>query len=139
MPFETRWLRRPAWVMLSMSVLMGCVRPYFETSEILLDEQMYTAVYPYFAEYCAASEFNKKPGFGVDLEGGGPGGHSVFYLNGACRVPDAGYPELTLCEELPEGMTGRGVGLSVNDHYANANWTATQGRDFFYNGALASG
>ena len=125
--------------MLSMSVLMGCVRPYFETSEILLDEQMYTAVYPYFAEYCAASEFNKKPGFGVDLEGGGPGGHSVFYLNGACRVPDAGYPELTLCEELPEGMTGRGVGLSVNDHYANANWTATQGRDFFYNGALAPG
>ena len=42
-------------------------------------------IYPYFAEYCAVSEFDKKKGFGVDIEGGGPGGHSVFYLNGACR------------------------------------------------------
>ena len=39
----------------------------------------------------------------------------------------------------PDGMAGRGVGLSVNDHYANANWTATEGRTFFYHGALAPG
>lgn len=139
MRFEMQWLWRLVQVMLCMTALTGCLHPYFETSETVLDEAVYAAIYPYFAEYCAVSEFDKKPGFGVDLEGGGPGGHSVFYLNGACRVEEAGYPELTLCEESPDGMAGKGVGLSVNDHYANANWTATQGRDFFYHGALVPG
>jgi hypothetical protein len=119
--------------------LAGCVHAYFETPHTDLDEHAYAAIYPYFAEYCAESEFDKKKGFGVDIEGGGPGGHSVFYLNGACRVPDAGYPELALCDQSPDGMAGRGVGLSVNAHYRNANWTATEGRNFFFRGELAPG
>ena len=86
-----------------------------------------------------SSEFDEKKGFGVEIESGGPGGHSVFYLNGACRVPDAGYPELALCDESPSGMAGRGVGLSVNANYRNANWTATEGRNFFFRGDLAPG
>jgi hypothetical protein len=119
--------------------LTGCLNAYYQAPHTAIDEQTYAAIYPYFAEYCAESEFNKKPGFGVNLEGGGPGGHSVFYLNGACRVRDAGYPTLTLCRESAAGMAGRGVGLSVNEHYSNTHWTATQGRDFFYHGALAPG
>ena len=132
-------LRGFACVLASIVSLPGCVNAYFEVPLTVVDERVYATVYPYFAEYCAVSEFSKKKGFGVDLEGGGPGGHSVFYLNGACRVADAGYPELALCDGPPDAMTGRGVGLSVNAHYRNANWVATEGRDFFYGGDLLPG
>jgi hypothetical protein len=136
-----RCLWRLGIVMAVVIGLPGCINAYYQAPRTAVDERVYASFYPYFAEYCAVSEFNKKKGtgVGVDLEGGGPGGHSVFYLNGACRVGDAGYPVLTLCSEFADGMAGRGVGLSVNDHYANVNWTATEGRDFFYHGALAPG
>jgi hypothetical protein len=119
--------------------LPGCINAYYQAPHTTVDETTYAAFFPYFAEYCAVSEFDKKKGFGVDVEGGGPGGHSVLYLNGACRVRNAGYPLLTVCDEAADGMVGKGVGLSVNDHYQNANWTAADGRDFFYHGALAPG
>ena len=120
-------------------VLSGCISTDFLAPRTLIDEAGYTAIYPYFAEFCAVSEFRKKKGLGVDLDSGGPGGHAVFYLNGACRVREAGYPELMLCDDPPDRMAGRGVGISVNEHYQNANWVATEGRDFFYGGAIAAG
>jgi hypothetical protein len=132
-------LWRPGFAAAAVIGLPGCINAYYQAPRTAVDERVYASFYPYFAEYCAVSEFNKKQGFGVELEGGGPGGHSVFYLNGACRVRDAGYPVLALCSDAPDAMAGRGVGLSVNDHYANANWTATEGRTFFYHGALAPG
>lgn len=119
--------------------LPGCISTDFLAPRTTIDERAYTAVYPYFAEFCAVSEFGKKRGFGVELDSGGPGGHAVFYLNGACRVQAAGYPELTLCSDPPDHMDGRGVGISVNEHYRNANWVATEGRDFFYAGDIAPG
>jgi hypothetical protein len=137
-----RWLprlRRLAFAVAAVIGLPGCINAYYQAPHTTVDERVYASFYPYFAEYCAVSEFDKRKGFGVDLEGGGPGGHSVFYLNGACRVRDAGYPVLAVCDDSPDGMTGKGVGLSVNDHYRNANWTATDGRDFFYHGDLAPG
>ena len=133
------WLRLIGGALLAVMPLGGCVHAYFEVPRTALDERVYASLFPYYAEYCAESEFDKKQGFGVDIDSGGPGGHSVFYLNGACRVRDAGYPELALCNETADGMAGRGIGLSVNDHYANANWTATEGRDFFFRGGLAPG
>jgi hypothetical protein len=138
-PLRRLW--RLGMMVAAVIELPGCINAYYQAPRTAVDERVYASFYPYFAEYCAVSEFNKKKGtgVGVDLEGGGPGGHSVFYLNGACRVRDAGYPVLTLCSESADGMAERGVGLSVNDHYANANWTATEGRDFFYHGALAPG
>jgi hypothetical protein len=132
-------LRQVAIAAAAVIGLPGCVNAYYQASHTAIDEHAYASFYPYFAEYCAVSEFDKKKGFGVDLEGGGPGGHSVFYMNGVCRERDAGYPVLALCDETPDGMTGRGVGLSVNDHYKNANWTSTEGRNFFYHGDLAPG
>src|SRR5205085_9795066 len=80
----------------------------------------------------------KKPSHGTDIPSGGPGGHSVLYLNGVCRVADAGYPTVAMC---PAGgsMAGRGVGLSVNEHFKNANWVAVEGRSFFFDGAVAPG
>ena len=134
-----RRLWQPGFAAAAVIGLPGCINAYYQAPRTAVDERVYASFYPYFAEYCAVSEFNKKKGLGVELEGGGPGGHSVFYLNGACRVRDAGYPVLALCSDSPDAMAGRGVGLSVNDHYANANWTATEGRNFFYHGALAPG
>jgi len=130
---------RLATAMVAMMGLSACAQTHFQVPQTNLDEAAYTAIFPYYAEYCAVSEFRKKKGSGIDLEGGGPGGHSVFYLNGVCRVPEMGYPELALCGDSPAGRTGRGVGISVNDHYRNANWVATEGRDFFYDGDLKPG
>jgi hypothetical protein len=134
-----RRLARIVWAMFAVIWLPGCINAYFQAPANLVDERAYTSVYPYFAEYCAVSEFNKNKGSAVDLDSGGPGGHSVFYLNGVCRVRQAFYPEVALCPDSPDRLAGRGVGLSVNAHYKNANWVATEGREFFYHGALAPG
>lgn len=98
------------------------------------DEVAYTAVHPYYLEFCALSEIEKKPGYGADIRGG-VGGHSTIYLNGVCRTGD-GYPEVALCTQNP---AANGVGLSVNSHFANANWVPIPGRDFFYHGDLKPG
>jgi hypothetical protein len=98
------------------------------------NEADYTAVNPYYLEFCALSEIRKKPGYGADIRGG-VGGHSTIYLNGVCLTGD-GYPELAVCAADP---ASNGVGLSVNAHFANANWVAIPGRDFFYHGDLKPG
>jgi hypothetical protein len=98
---------------------------------------LYQQLYPYYAELCALSEIRKKPGFGVPLRSG-IGGHSILYLNGVCRDRAAGYPVLKLCDAT--ASPGRnGVAVSVNAHYRNANWIATDGEDFVWRGALAPG
>jgi hypothetical protein len=51
-----------------------------------------------------------------------------------CKVPDANYPVLQLCDGAP--VLERGVGISINAHFRNAAWVATEGRDFFYHGVL---
>jgi hypothetical protein len=99
-----------------------------------LDETAYTSEHPYYFEFCALSEIQKNPGYGADIRGG-VGGHSTIYLNGVCRIGD-GYPEVTVC---PTDPASNGVGLSVNSHFANANWVAIPGRDFFYHGVLKPG
>ncbi|GAC1336782.1 MAG: hypothetical protein NVSMB18_00580 [Acetobacteraceae bacterium] len=93
----------------------------------------YAAAHPYYAEFCALSQIKKRPGFGADIRGE-IGGHSIFYLNGACRSPGAGYPVLELC---PGSGDRGGVGLSVNAHFQNAKWVATPGHDFFFDANLA--
>jgi hypothetical protein len=99
-----------------------------------VDEAAYTAQHPYYLEFCALSEIQKIPGYGADIRGG-VGGHSTVYLNGVCRTDD-GYPEVRVC---PTDPASNGVGLSVNSHFANANWVAIPGRDFFYHGDLKPG
>ena len=97
----------------------------------------YDRLYPYHAELCALSELRKKPGFGVPIRSG-MGGHSLLYLHGVRRDRAAGYPTLRVC--APGESPGRnGVSLSVNSHYRNAHWVATEGRDFLWRGALAPG
>jgi hypothetical protein len=128
-----------AWVLCSTIWLGGCVNSYFTVPGDTIDEVAYTSIYPWYAEFCALSEIDKKPGFGAEIVPGGPGGHSILYLNGVCQVKDAHYPVVGLCHDRGSPGPGEGVGLSVNDHYRNANWIATQGRDFVFRGDLRPG
>jgi hypothetical protein len=98
------------------------------------DEAAYAALHPYYLEFCALSEIQKKPGYGAEIRGG-VGGHSTIYLNGVCREGD-GYPVIALCAD---NAASNGVGLSVNAHFANANWVPIPGRAFFYRGDLKPG
>lgn len=102
------------------------------------EEAQYAALYPFYAEICALSQLGKKPGFGADISSGF-GGHAVLYLNGVCRKKDVSYPVLEMCDEATEKPTEEGVGLSVNAHYQNAMWVATEGRDFFFDGGIEPG
>ncbi len=134
--------RRTIPAVLTMAALLlafsACLDNRFIVKETQPSEPLYTSLFPYYVEYCALSEIKKKPHHGVEVVGGGPGGHALLYLSGACRVKDAGYPTLALCD--PDALApGVGVGVSVNAHFRNANWVATEGRDFFFRGLAEQG
>jgi hypothetical protein len=101
------------------------------------DEASYVTLNPFYIEYCALSQILKRPGFGANIRGE-IGGHAVFYLNGACIDAAANYPVLRLCDIAPNAPS-EGVGISVNAHFRNAKWVATQGRAFFFTGNLDPG
>ena len=148
----------------SVLCLPGCIRPYFEPARTTFDEAVYASIYPYYAEYCAEVGVQQKTWFRRGSGKRRAWRPSVFYLNGVCRARDTLYPEVALCDDPPArsasdgpgaagggkadkgttrggefggGMVGRGTGFSVNAHFRNANWVATEGRDFFYRGDLA--
>ncbi|HTH98798.1 MAG TPA: hypothetical protein VL574_15390 [Stellaceae bacterium] len=100
-------------------------------------EAEYRTVYSTYAEICAVSELDKKPGFGAPIFSG-IGGHAVLYLNGVCREKDVDYPVLVACTDA-KAAPSDGVGLSVNAHYSNAEWVAVGGRDFFFDGEVGPG
>jgi hypothetical protein len=102
------------------------------------DDQQYAVAYPYYAEICALSELEKKPGFGAEVRSAF-GGHAVLYLNRVCRRQDTPYPVIQMCDEQGAAPSADGVGLSVNAHYSNADWVAVEGRDFFFKGDLRDG
>ncbi len=126
-----RW--RPVLGLLLLD-LAGCGTPPVPSPPAQISDAAYGALHPYYFEFCALSEIQKKPGFGADIRGG-VGGHSTIYLNGACRR-GTGYPVLVVCQDDP---AGNGVGLSINAHFANANWVAIPGHDFFFHGDLKPG
>jgi hypothetical protein len=98
---------------------------------------LYHRIYPYYAELYALTEIRKRPGDGVPLRSG-VGGHAILYLNGVRRDRRAGYPTVELCD-AETAPSRRGVGISVNSHYRNANWVATDGPEFLWHGALEPG
>ncbi|HYM02201.1 MAG TPA: hypothetical protein VET85_04580, partial [Stellaceae bacterium] len=119
------------------TVLAACSTAHIDRVATADAERLYAELYPYYAEVCAVSELKKKPGFGAEISSG-IGGHSILYLNGVCRDRRAGYPVIGLCDaETP--ASDRGVGVSVNAHFKNANWVAAQGRDFVFHGSLKPG
>jgi hypothetical protein len=127
---------RVALVFAAVLCLIGCT-DRFDVPPSPDNQSAYSLLYPFYVELCAVSQIKKKPDFGVDTSGG-PGGHTVFFLSRVCRDRDAHYPTLVMCAPgTPEDE--QGVGLSVNAHFQNANWVATDGRDFLYNGNLKPG
>lgn len=117
--------------------LAACSVENFDIPGARGNDAAYSTLFPYYAEFCALSQIKKKVGFGADIRGE-IGGHAVFYLNGACRDGDDGYPVLRLCADAPADRMD-GVGLSMNAHFSNAKWAAIPGRSFFFEGNLDAG
>lgn len=128
---------RSAFAALASIGLAACSTAHIDKVPAAGAERLYDTLYPYYAEICAVSELKKKPGFDIDISSG-MGGHSIIYLNGVCRDRSAGYPVIGLCGPgAPAGA--HGVGLSVNAHFKNAAWVATEGPDFLFHGTLKPG
>jgi hypothetical protein len=91
----------------------------------------YEALFPYYVELCAVSQFRSK-----DFGPGGSPGHAAMYLKGACRDADAPYPRLRRCRAnaTDDGDPEHGAGVSVNRWFRNVNWVAFAGRDLFFDG-----
>lgn len=130
-------LRRCVLALGALVGLAACSTAHVDTAPTAAAADLYASIYSYYAELCAVSELKKKPGFGAELSSG-VGGHAVFYLNNVCRADSSVYPVIQLCDD-DTPVADRGVGLSVNAHYKNANWIATKGRDFFFHGTLKPG
>ncbi|GAN54059.1 hypothetical protein [Tanticharoenia sakaeratensis] len=109
--------------------LSACAPPDFRVPGAISPSATYDALFPDYIELCAVSQIAKKPGFGADIAGG-PGGHAVLFLQGACLDRSSGYPVLRHC-------SGRGTGVSMNAHFTNANWVGVSDRDFFFDGILS--
>lgn len=90
-----------------------------------LDPVQYDKLFPQYAELCAGSQYRDQ----VDGNGG-PNGHGVLFLKGACRDMSAEYPQLKVCDNGP------GVGISTYFAFKNVLWVATEGREFFLRGGL---
>lgn len=128
------------------ALLGGCTRETFVNRLQLLPENavvarradaMYEAFFPYYIEFCAASQFHSK----LTGEGGGIAGHAILYLKGACKDEDAPFPQLRRCRRVATRLDDpeHGAGVSVNQMFKNVNWVATPGYELVFDGGLAPG
>ncbi len=104
-------------------LLTACTPSDFHKPGPLQKEDVYNSLFPQWVELCAVSQISKKPGYGANIAGG-PGGHAVLFLHGACLDPASSYPVLKSC---PDGETG----ISMNSHFRNANWLVFRTGIFF--------
>jgi len=97
----------------------------------------YEKLFPYYVELCAASQFQSK----LTGEGGGPAGHAILYIKGACKDDDAPFPQLRRCRGVATSLKDpeHGAGVSVNQLFKNVNWVATPGYELVFPGGLAPG
>jgi len=103
---------------------------------VRIPEPAYEGLFPYYAEMCAVSRFER-----IGVERGGAAGHAVMYLKGVCRDEDAPYPTVELCPERVDDVDDprHGTGISVNSAFANVNWVGYPGRSLFFSGNLKRG
>jgi hypothetical protein len=83
----------------------------------------YDELFPYYAEVCGVTR----------MDGGGPGGHAVIYLKGACLNREAEYPQVRLCSE---DDSEEGTVLSIDRNFKNVEWVGIEGREFALHGGL---
>jgi hypothetical protein len=132
---------------IGFSVLLpGCVsdgiidRFQLKPDDIIVERRPDTAyekLFPYYVELCAASQFRSK----LTGEGGGPAGHAILYIKGACKDENAPFPQLRRCRGIATSLKDpeHGAGVSVNQMFKNINWVATPGYELAFLGGLAPG
>ena len=127
-------------------LLPGCVsdgiidRFQLKPEELVIEQRPdaeYEKLFPYYVELCAASHFRSK----LTGEGGGPAGHAILYIKGACKDENALFPQLRRCQVVATSLKDpeHGAGVSVNQMFKNVNWVATPGYDLVFPGGLAPG
>jgi hypothetical protein len=120
--------------------LMDMARFQLKPDDIIIERRPDTAyekLFPYYVELCAASQFRSK----LTGEGGGPAGHAILYIKGACKDEDTPFPQLRRCHVVATSLKDpeHGAGISVNQLFRNVNWVATPGYDLVFPGGLAPG
>jgi hypothetical protein len=128
------------------SLLGGCVQDglmdmalfQLKPDDIIIErrpEREYEKLFPYYIKLCAASQFRTK----LTGEVGGPAGHAILYIKGACRDEDAAFPQLRRCRGLATSLKDpeHGAGVSVNQLFENVNWVATPGYELVFPGGNA--
>jgi hypothetical protein len=120
--------------------LMDMARFQLKPDDIIVERRPdaeYEKLFPYYVKLCAASQFRSK----VTGEGGGPAGHAILYIKGACRDDDAPFPQLRRCRRIATRLNDpeHGAGVSVNQLFRNVNWVATPGYELVFQGNLAPG
>jgi hypothetical protein len=118
--------------------LMDMARFQLKPDDIIIERRPdteYERLFPYYVELCAASQFRSK----LTGEGGGPAGHAVIYIKGACKDEDAQFPQLRRCRSIAVSLKDpeHGAGISVNQLFRNVNWVATPGYELVFTGGLA--
>jgi len=120
--------------------LMDIARFQLKPGDIIIERRPdaeYERLIPYYVELCAASQFQSK----LTGEGGGPAGHAILYIKGACKDDDAPFPQLRRCRGVATTLKDpeHGAGVSVNQLFKNVNWVATPGYELVFPGGLAPG
>ena len=120
--------------------LMDMARFQLKPDDIIIErrpDKVYEKLFPYYVELCAASQFHSK----LTGEGGGPAGHAILYIKGACKDEDASFPQLRRCRGIATRLNDpeHGAGVSVNQLFSNVNWVATPGYELVFQGNLAPG
>src|SRR6516165_1194971 len=120
--------------------LMDIARFQLKPGDIIIERRPdaeYERLIPYYVELCAASQFQSK----LTGEGGGPAGHAILYIKGACKDDDAPFPQLRRCRGVATSLKDpeHGAGVSVNQLFKNVNWVATPGYELVFSGGLAPG
>jgi len=120
--------------------LMDMARFQLKPDDIIIERRLdsaYEKLFPYYIELCAASQFRSK----LTGEGGGPAGHAILYIKGACKDDDAPFPQLRRCRGIATRLNDpeHGAGISVNQLFRNVNWVATPGYELVFQGNLAPG
>jgi hypothetical protein len=118
--------------------LMDMARFQLKADDIIIERRPdaeYEELFPYHVELCAASQFRSK----LTGEGGGPAGHAILYIKGACKDENAPFPQLRRCRGVAMSLKDleQRAGVSVNQMFKNINWVATPGYELVFPGGLA--
>jgi hypothetical protein len=124
-------------ISLAVSVLsFGVVVSAFADSSP--DSSKIDSIFPYYTMECSVTQLHPIHG---NL--GGPGGHALLYIKGACRDTSANYPKVKMCDDgtdLTSPTSGSsGVAISVDKILENTHFIAMDGKDFMFDGSLQPG